>query len=527
MKKTGVRPRLSNRRVMGDAGAFLGANWVGQLVAVVRSFAVARLLAPERFGLLQLALLVFEYGRSSHGGLLFGMTKEASRAVGAGDEKRLHRAKDTAFTGSLLLGALALAVVLPLYRWWRPEASGEMRLAIAAGLLIALAARIHTFYVALLRAQHKVPAASMTVIAFQIIYALLAIAAAKFWNVEAVYVAMAVGYGAAAALAWHLSAWRFQWALRWNELRRLFRRGVPVLGVTFLFRLISSVDKILVTHFYGIAGLGIYALAKRAGGLAAGAAESIRWVTLPAFLEDAGRRAEPRAQRARMVALLEGMCFVLPPLLATAALLCHLPLQWFLPKYLAAAGPARVLLLGAGFLALAGVPRSLLVALDREPWLMAVQGGVVAVMVASMSAVHAAGGGLLGTALASVTTQAIYAVAVLALALRATGLAGAGLVRTVARLFAPQCATLGALVAAGWWSAGGGALELLGRAPWLWPWPRGLNGAAIAMVTVWGATLGTAAWLGMLGGVWRRLRPASGAAAPEPGEAARAVEVVS
>jgi O-antigen/teichoic acid export membrane protein len=504
VKVKGLEQPLSNRRVIGDAGAFLGANWVGQVVGMVRSFTVARLLAPERFGLLQLALLVFEYGRSAHGGLLFGMTKEASQAVGAGDETRLHRTKDSAFTGTLVLGAVALLGV-PLYGWLRPAASSEIRLAVAAGLLIALAGQTHTFYVALLRAQRKVPAASATLILFQVLYAVLAIAAAKFWGVEGIYLGMAVSYVAVAALAWHLSEWRFHLALRWGDLRRLFRRGVPVLGVTFLFRLISSLDKILVTHFYGIAGLGIYGLAKRAGGLAGGAAESIRWVTLPAFLEDVGRRADPEVQRARVLTLLEGMCFVLPPLLATAALLCHLPLEWFLPKYVAAAGPARVLLLGAGFLALAGVPRSLLVALDRELWLMAIQGGMIAVMVTLMSVVHAAGGGLVGTAQASVATQALYAAAVLALALRATGLVGGDLLRSVSRLFAPQCAAVAALILVGWWSAGGGVEALFGRVPWEWAWPRGVAASLTAAAAVWGATLGVAAWLGMLGGVRRGL----------------------
>ena len=483
----------SDRRILSDAGTFLGASWIAQAIGTIRSFAVARILSPDRFGLLQLALLVFEYARSSHGGLLFGMTKEASRAVGSGDESRLHRSKDVAFTGALVLGALAL-VGVPLFAWLRPDASIEARVAVGAGIFAALVHQVHTFYVALLRAQRRVGDASLTIVVFHASYALLAIVAAWRFGVTGVYFALVASYAAVSLLAWRRSRWRFKFSFDIGTTRGLLRRGVPVLVVTFLFRLISSIDKILVTHLFGLTGLGLYGLAKRAGGIAGGAAESVRWVTLPTFLEDVGRGSDPALHRARLLTIVGGMSFLLPPALATAALLCHLPLVWFLPEYVAAANPARVILLGAGFLSLAGVPRSLLVALDREPKLVAAQLATILGTVALVLFVAGRGGGLVGTAVATVAVQGLYAATVLALALDATGLGALETSKQVLRLLAPQIAVIWAVVAVGIHSSGSAASQPF--LPWNWSWPQGVSGTVSAVLLVWIASLAIGAYCG-------------------------------
>ncbi len=505
----------SDRKILADAGTFLGANWVAQAIGTIRSFAVARILSPDRFGLLQLALLVFEYARSAHGGLLFGMTKEASRAVGSGDESRLHHSKDVAFTGALALGALALLGV-PLFVWLRPDASIEARIAVGAGIFAALVHQVHIFYVALLRAQRRVRDASLTIVVFHACYALLAIVAAWRFGVTGVYVALVVSYAAVSALAWRRSAWRFTISFDIGTTKGLLRRGVPVLAVTFLFRLISSIDKLLVTHLFGLTGLGLYGLAKRAGGIAGGAAESVRWVTLPTFLEDVGRDSDPALHRARLLTIVGGMSFLLPPALATAALLCHLPLVWLLPDYAAAANPARVILLGAGFLSLAGVPRSLLVALDREPRLVAAQLMTILSSVALILVIAGRGGGLVGTAVASVAAQGLYAVTVLALALGATGLGAAEISKQITRLVAPQIAVIWAVVAVGIHSSGSAASQPF--LPWNWSWPQGSAGIGAAVCLVWTVSLAIAGFCGtarpLAGAIRRRSRGARAETAP-------------
>lgn len=422
-----------DRRFLRDAGAFVGASWVGQLVGTVRGFGVAAILSPERYGLFQLAMLAYEYARSSHLGTLHGMNKAVSRALGASDSESLHRSKDTAFTSAMGLAILTFAC-LPIHAWLRPEATVAERLAVAGGLAASAVYRFFNFHVALLRAGGRIPTASGLYVAFNLLYGAAALLGAWLGGPVGVWLAFVGSYGVVGLVAFYLSPWKFR--LRWDldELARLLRRGVPVVGVTFLGGVVASIDKLLVGGFYGVAALGIYSLAKRAAGLAASVAESVRWVTLPTFLEDAGAKCSGEQMRTRLLELCRWMSFLLPPLLATAALVVGYPIRWYLPAYLDAVSPARILLLGAGFFSLAGIPRSFLVALDREVSLVLAQIVVLATVCGLATLAHRGGFGPSGVAMAAVVSQALYASLVLAMAFRATDWEWARVVRATASL---------------------------------------------------------------------------------------------
>ncbi len=499
------------RGLLRSSGTVVGANSLAQVISALRSFVVARLLAPERFGLLQVALLVFEYGRSCHFGLLHGMNKTVSRAVGSQRIEEAHRAKNTALTGTMTIGLVLLAGV-PIYALLRPDAGQQETTTIAVGLLAALVYQLYNFNVSMLRAQRRIGAAGRSFVLFSLCYASLAIAGAWAWGLTGVYVAFVASYALMAIYAARVSAWRFRIAWHVPTLRHLFRIGLPVVVVDLFSVAAVTLDRLLVIHFHGVVGLALYSLAKRVFAMAGTVAASLNWVTEPDFLEDLGRDSRLEVPRARLLVIASAAGVLLPPLFACAALVIALPLRWLGPEYAGAIPPARVLLLGAGLLPLAGVSRSTLVALDKERLIVGAQLiGMVCLLVAALL-LNVMGAGLVGFAIASVGAQGITAGCALVAALWATQVPLGSAWRSVGRILVPQLATLLALGLVCVAAADPSPQQSLLAGGWL-RWPQGWTanaGAALAIAS--GAALG--AWAaGSAGGAGAALREKWGARA--------------
>lgn len=247
-------------RVISNLGWYGLAEVGVRLSRLVTTIILARLLVPEDYGLVAIALTAFEMVRVlANNGV--GLT--IVRAAGAD----LERVCTTSFRISLgvvvVMVALQLCVgALLAARTGRSDLFAMLAL-LAASFLILPLTEVH--YCRLLRAQRLKTIAGITaaqVLLDNVLTAALALAGFHVWAVILPKLLTAPVY---ALLLWRAEPWRPNLSLPTLPLAPIVRFALPVLGTELLSSLRFNLDKVLVGALLGVQALGVYSFAFNAG----------------------------------------------------------------------------------------------------------------------------------------------------------------------------------------------------------------------------------------------------------------------
>lgn len=247
---------LAGRTARGVAWAFAGAA-ASRLAGLAATMVLARLLAPEAFGLLAFALVLVAYG-------------ETVGDLGAGaalifwPDRREDAAQFT-FWMNLAMGVLwftALVAAAPLLAAFlgRPDGAPVVR-AMAFSFPLKFLGSTHE---ALARKDLRFRTLVLPDVGLSVAKAAVAVplafAGAGVWSLV---VGHLVGLGCWTALLWVRVPWRP--SLRWPQgiAARMLRYGRDMVAVNVVAALVHHVDFIIVGRVLGVAVLGYYQIAFR------------------------------------------------------------------------------------------------------------------------------------------------------------------------------------------------------------------------------------------------------------------------
>jgi O-antigen/teichoic acid export membrane protein len=272
-----------------------------RVVTLATTLVLARLLAPEDFGLFAMAVLGMEL-LSVFSGLWLG-----AALIVRPDMDR--RAQGTVLTLLLAAGAsfaLALVAATPAVAafFGQPQLKGLVML-LAAVLVVS---GMNWFYETLLQRElafrRRFAGQMVRTLAFSITALGLASAGADAWSLPVAYLCGHLAHGIALLM---LAPYRVRPAFDAGEARRIVRGGRGFLGQDLATFLSANADYVAVGRILGPAQLGFYAMAYRQAELPHYAiAEPVGKVTFPAFAQMRHRGEDVRSAFVdvlRMVAL--------------------------------------------------------------------------------------------------------------------------------------------------------------------------------------------------------------------------------
>jgi O-antigen/teichoic acid export membrane protein len=259
-------------------------------ITLATTLVLARLLAPEDFGLFAMAVLGMEL-LSVFSGLWLG-----AALIVRPDMDR--RAQGTVLTLLIAAGAsfaLALLAATPLVAAF----FGEPRL---QGLVMLLAAVLvvsgmNWFYETVLQRElafgRRFAGQMVRTLAFSIVALELALLGAEAWSLPVAYLCGHLAHGIALL---SLTPYRVRPAFDRDEARRIVRGGRGFLGQDLATFLSQNADYLAVGRILGPAQLGFYAMAYRQAELPHYAiAEPVGKVTFPAFAQMRHRGEDVRS----------------------------------------------------------------------------------------------------------------------------------------------------------------------------------------------------------------------------------------
>ena len=246
------------------ARALRGAFWAyssyvgGRLLVLLATAILARLLDPEDFGLVALALVFMA---------VLETVKDLglAQALVALRPEDVYERADTVFVATVGLGVTLSAIVaavspLAAHFFDEPELTRIMPVLGLTFAIRSLGATHHALAQKEMRFRTRTIAELADVISRGLTGVGLALAGAGAWSLVIGYV---VGVSFFVMALWALIPWRPRLRIVRSHLRALLRFGSAITGVDVLSAVLSNADYVFVGKVLGPAALGVYTLAFR------------------------------------------------------------------------------------------------------------------------------------------------------------------------------------------------------------------------------------------------------------------------
>jgi PST family polysaccharide transporter len=237
-------------------GSYVG----GRMLVLVSTAILARLLEPNDFGLVALAL-VFTALLESVSDLGVGQ----ALVIVQGDEEEVAQRAETAFAISVGLGALLTlltAAIAPLAAAFfdQPQLTGLLAVLGTNFFLRALGSTHYALSQKRLDFRARTAAEMADVVIRGLTGIGLAIAGAGAWSLVIGYL---VGTATLSGALWVLVPWRPRLRPRWEYAGGLIRFGGTLSAVSVIGAVIGNVDYAFIGRVLGTASLGLYTLGFR------------------------------------------------------------------------------------------------------------------------------------------------------------------------------------------------------------------------------------------------------------------------
>lgn len=269
---------------------------------------LARLLQPESFGLVALAVAYIELVQ------LF-LNQGLTMAIVQRD-KLLREHLDSAFWGNIAFGAL-LGGVTFLSADSIAALLGEARLdPIVRWLSISfLLTALSAVQAAIIRRAMKFKVLAVRTIAGQTVGGLVAIVMALsgfgVWSLVAMQL---INPALGVFLLWKASDWRPRFSFSFRHYRELLAFGVTIMGVNVLSIIRRRADTFLIGSFLGAAALGYYSIARQlingVMALLTGSVGPVAWSMLARLQKEPERLARAIYQTTELLALVTWPAFL-------------------------------------------------------------------------------------------------------------------------------------------------------------------------------------------------------------------------
>ncbi len=248
---------LGGRALRGMAWAY-GSYVGGRLVILASTAVLARLLAPDQFGLVALALTFMA--------LLEGVSDIGlSQALVIQQEDRLYERAETVFLSSVGLGvalSLFVAAISPLMAelFDQPQLTAIGAVLGANFFLSSLGTTHYALAQKALDFRVRTYAEFADVIVRGTVGVILAIAGFGVWSLVIGYL---VGTVALDVAIWSLVPWRPKLRPHWADLRSMAKFGGALSAIDVISSVIANIDYLFVGGILGTTALGLYTLGFR------------------------------------------------------------------------------------------------------------------------------------------------------------------------------------------------------------------------------------------------------------------------
>lgn len=241
-----------------DALFFTISNYFVTAISFVPSFVIRKMLGPLAMGLYTELVLVLDYCRFHHLGMINAMEREVPFYNGKNEFKKVEEVKKTTFI-FILLTAINIGTILFIISFF----SGIHKVGFRFLTVLVLTETIVSFYEALLQSYKRFRLWSLLLVVIGISEVCLKVFFVIKFGFNGLLTVMAL-IGLISIISYHI--WGncrvdFGAKIYLKEVIRLLKLGIPLIFFRLMYLLSISIDKLVIIFFLGRLQLGYYSIA--------------------------------------------------------------------------------------------------------------------------------------------------------------------------------------------------------------------------------------------------------------------------
>jgi len=392
--------------LLGEFGLFSASTIVYQLSRLAVSLIVARWTGPEQFGIWNALQLVLLYGVIITLGVPNGMNRDVPFLIGQGDLFAAQRIANLSFWLVLLLNT-AVGLFMSMAGLILNQPLSHV---LSAMGILFVTWQVYQYFQLRLKCYMRFRLMSLQQFVFALLLPVFALPLAYEWGVSGFIIGQAIAalWVCLLIVFWDPLKITFYW--NWRDFRNLVKSGFPIMVAGLLYGLLVSVDRWVITNFLGMEALGHYTLAILCLGVLSLLPAVVTQQMYPRMAFLFGQTRNKRALLPLITRQsLMGTAVTIPILVVVYVVLPFL-VDWYMPAYRPGIEPARILLVGLGFIPLAGGVGNFLNTVGKQGYYLAVQAGAVFINLCLDVLFVKLGWGLNGVALGAAISYVLYTI---------------------------------------------------------------------------------------------------------------------
>jgi len=381
---------------------------------IIKALVIPKLVTPAAYGLWRSLTLVNQFSPYAQLGTYQTMTKEMPYLEGRGEwDKRVIIRNNTFYYNlsvSAFLGLGLLLCSIFTYGKYAEFYAHGLKLFALLVLLISL----NQFYNEYLRIEKNFTLLGIVSALQPAINVILSIGLIIYTeNVLSLAYAMIISNGLIFVIVLSKCGWPQYEGVRWAEIIRQIKVGFPLMLIPVMFVLVKGVDQVMILIFLNPEDLGYYSLALSIQGFIYMIPAVLGSVLVPYLFEHIGRTGSPQKSSHIFTVPTKIIAFVSAFSVILTNIVIHIPIRYYLPKYIPGLHPLYTLLLGTYGLALIVVAGNFLVINGKQAIILKLLAFAFFFSVMSNYAAIKGGYGISGVAWATFLTYFFYSCALL------------------------------------------------------------------------------------------------------------------
>ncbi|NQV76100.1 MAG: oligosaccharide flippase family protein [Bacteroidetes bacterium] len=343
---------------------YSSSAYVSQVIGLISSIIVARLLGPEDFGIWNAAMLVMGYATYTELGVLSAMGRDLPLYLGQGDLKKAA-AVDGSARYITIFGAILAATILLTFSLFGDHSS-KMSIGLQAMSLVLILQQIYTYHRIYLRSHNRIKELSQQQFLFSIAAAILALIFVFFGGLIGRLFAAILAHLVILIYAIRRDPWkatpRFDIGVTWS----LMRVGIPIIIAGFIITMLTTVDRLMILGFLGerqlgYVGLGIMLVSVVS--IVPAMAIQVLVTQINFLYGNTGKNVE--SLRSYVLNPSAVLSLILPLVIGPIFMLLPFVVHSFLPEYAPGITAAKIVILGTFFYGILGMTDTFLVTLGK------------------------------------------------------------------------------------------------------------------------------------------------------------------
>jgi O-antigen/teichoic acid export membrane protein len=251
-------PGLSSQsEFIQDVSIFSSSLVLAGFCSLIRSFFLAKLLAPEGFGIWRLINIFLDYLRLASLGTQPGMNQKVPFLRGRGQSEKISSVLKTVFATtfftSIVYGAATFAWS---FKMIDPTTAGA--LALLSPVLVLVAWQNYSQELLISTGLYRLR--SRIELIYGISTMIISIIFVVFWGIHGAIAGLALSTLLALFLAGHNLWEQLSLTIDWRAFRELVHIGLPMLANGMLILTMSNADRMLIAALLSTQTLGIYSI---------------------------------------------------------------------------------------------------------------------------------------------------------------------------------------------------------------------------------------------------------------------------